>query len=788
MLRHTFIMLYRNFKRFRGTFLINLVGLSTGLACALLIYLWVLDELGMDKFHANDARLYQVMTNQNRPDVIVTLGEGPGLLAESLAAVMPEIEQAVSTSPTDDGFTLTAGRTHLHATGQFVSRQFFTLFSYPLLQGDANQVLAQPDAIVLSEKMALSLFQTTENITGKMLDWQFSDMTRTVMVSGVFKNIPSNSSQQFDFVLSYEVFKELLGEDSWGNHSARNYLVLREGTDTGLFNAKIKDFIKTKQPKTNITLFVKPYSENYLYGRYENGVLTGGRIEYVRLFSLIAVFILAIACINFMNLATAKASRRIKEVGIKKSVGAGRGTLVMQYLGESLTVSAVSMLAGLLLVDLLLPQFNIMTGKQLSLQADVNLLLSLGTIWLATGLLAGSYPALYLSGFKPAAVLKGRLTVSFGEVWARKSLVVVQFVLCLVFIVSVIVINRQINFIQDKNLGYNRDNTISFTIEGPVQRKLETFLAEIKKTPGVLQASSMWGSMMGNTSFTTGYFNWEGKDPNQVVQFEHLGVNYDMLELLGIGMAEGRTFSRAVPADTNAIILNEAAITVMGLKDPVGKRFNLWGNNMEIIGITKDFHFKTLHESVKPLFFRLQPAETDKVLVKLAPGKTQQTLQALGQLHRTFNPEYPFDYAFLDSEYNRQYVAEMRVADLSQYFAILAIVISCLGLLGLTAFTAERRQKEIGIRKALGASELGIVYLLSADFTKLVLAAIALSIPLSYFLTRQWLDTFAFRIPLAWWYFACAALVALGVAWLTVASQAIKAARVSPVESLTREQ
>lgn len=782
-------MIYRNFRRFRGTFLINLVGLSTGLACAVFIYLWVSDELSVDKFHVNHERLYQVMTNQNRPDEIVTLGEGPGLLAESLAPLMPEIEMAVSASHIEDDFTLNQEHNHLHALGQFVSQDFFTLFSYALLHGDPHQVLQKPDAIVLSERTALSLFGTTENVVGKMMEWQVKNIKKTVMVTGIFKNIAPTSSRQFDFVLSYEVYKAFLGgDDSWGNHSAVTYLLLRPDTDIAQFNAKIKDFVKTKKTDTNITLFVKPYAEMYLYGRYENGVMTGGRIEYVRLFSLIAIFILVIACINFMNLATAKASGRAKEVGIKKTVGASRGVLVRQYLGESLAVSFISLAAGVLLVDILLGKFNDITGKQLSLTLDGTMLLWLGGIWLVTGLLAGSYPALYLSGFKPAAVLKGRLSISFGEVWARKSLVVIQFVLCLVFIVSVMVVHRQIGFIQAKNLGYDRNNVAYFNIEGNVTQHLETFLTEVKKVPGVVQASSMWGTLTGATGFTTGYFNWEGKDPNQVVQFEHLGVNYDMLELFNISIAEGRSFSRQSPDDTKSIILNEAAIDVMGLKDPIGKTFNLWGTELQIVGIVRNFHFKTLHESVKPFFFRLQPTESNKVLVKLEAGKTQQALEDLRKLYRSFNPEYAFDYAFLDNDYKRQYVAEMRVADLSRYFAALAIIISCLGLLGLTAFMAERRQKEIGIRKVLGASELGIVYLLSSDFTKLVLVAIVIAVPLSYFLTRQWLDSFAFKIALEWWYFAGAGLLALAIAWLTVSAQAIRAARINPADSLGTER
>jgi putative ABC transport system permease protein len=788
MLRHSLLLIYRNFKRFKSTFLINLTGLSSGLACALLIYLWVNDEFNMDKFHEHDSQLFQVMTNQNRPDGIVTLGEGPGLLAEALLQEMPGIDYAVSTSDIEDEFTLSANDKHLGAVGQFVEKHYFNIFSYPLILGEKNNVLADKNAIVISEEMAMNLFNTTQNIIGKTIEWQAPYAGRQATVTGVFKNIPSSSSLQFDFVLSFEVYKELLGPDMhWGNHSATTYLQLRPHTNVAQFNDKIKNLIKRKEANSNLTIFLKPYSEMYLYGNYENGVVTGGRITYVRLFSLIAVFIVVIACINFMNLATAKASRRVREVGIKKAMGAGRQTLIFQYIGESMLMSFLSLMLAILIVDVLLAPFNEITGKQLTFNFNINLVLSLLGIAIITGLLAGSYPALYLSRFNPAIVLKGKLHSQTGEQWARKGLVVFQFTLSVIFIVSVLVISRQVEYVQTKNLGYDKDNILYFKIEGRVPAHLETFLSEVKNIPGIVNASSMWGSVAGHTSFTTGYFHWEGRNDDDVVQFEHLGVNYDMIELLGIEMAEGRSFSRNFPADSTKIILNEAAIKMMGLKDPVGKIFDLWGNKREIIGIVKDFHFKSLHEAVKPFFLRITPGDFSRVMVRIEAGKEKETIARLQKFYRVFNPGFSLDYVFLDKEYQAQYAAENKVASLSKYFAALAILISCLGLLGLAAFTAERRQKEIGIRKVLGASVAGIIYLLSGDFTKIVLTAILIALPVSYFITARWLGSFAYKIELEWWFFAGAGMLALLIAWLTVGTQAVKAATVDPAKCLRDE-
>ena len=790
MLRHTFLLIYRNFRRFRSTFYINLIGLSSGLACALLIFLWVNDELSVDKFHERDAQLYQVMENQNQADNIVTQGATPGLLAESLAEDMPEVEYAAAVAPAEwfGSFTLSVGEKNVKAPGQFAGKDFFTIFSYHLVQGEESQVLADKNAIAISESLAQRLFGTTENVVGQTLDWHILQFTQPVIVSGVFTDIPTNSTVQPDFVLSFEAFKDVNpGVLSWGNNGPHTFVVLREDTDVAAFDEKIEHYLNGKYQEDDYrTLFARPYSDGYLYGTYENGVQAGGRIEYVRLFSIIALFILVIACINFMNLSTAKASRRVKEVGIKKAVGASRATLITQYLSESFLMAFLSLLTAIVLVGLLLPQFNSITGKQLSLEFTVPLAWSFLGITLLTGLLAGSYPALYLSGFNPVAVLKGRLNSSGGELWARKGLVVFQFALSVILIVSVWVVYRQIDFVQNRSLGFEKEHLIAVPLEGRAAVNVNTFLEEMKRVPGVVSAASMQQGLIGNLSSTVG-LDWEGKNPDKVVQFQNFSVSYDLIETIGLELADGRSFSRDFRTDTSAIILNETAIRLIGIDQPIGATVNLWGEDRQIIGVVKDFHYESLHESVKPVFFKLNSSEMMTTIARLEAGKERETLAQLQNFYQTFNPGYSFDYQFVDADYQALYAAEQRVSTLSKYFAGLAILISCLGLFGLAAFTAERRLKEIGIRKILGASNFGIIRLLSSDFTKMVLVAIALALPISYLVARWWLEDFAFSIALRWWYFVGAGGMALLVAWFTVGLQTVKAARVNPADCLRDE-
>ena len=785
MLKHYLTLVYRNFLRAKSYFLINLVGLSTGLVCTMLIYLWVRDEFSMDMFHKKKDRLYQVMEHQNYADEIMTTNSTPGILAETLKEDFPEVEHAATTTWVEK-YTLSVGDHNIKADGYHVGKDFFEIFSFKLIEGNASQVLQDKLGMVISTNLAKSLFGTEKDVVGRMVDLQHE---KSFQVTGVFEGTPANSQIQFDFVMSFELFKdENEWVKSWGNNGPSTFITLQAGTDPMAFEAKIADFVKKKEEQSNVTLFLQPFVDRYLHGSFENGKRAGGRIEYVRLFSIIAVFILIIACINFMNLSTARASRKAKEVGIKKSVGAQRGSLVFQYISESMITTIFAVLIAWAIVWLLLPPFNVITGKKITLTLnDPQLFLWFAGITIITGLVAGSYPALYLSGFKPAAVLKGEVKGSLGELWARKGLVVFQFFLSVVLIVSVLVIYKQIQFVQTKNLGYQKDHLIQLPVEGKVKTNLETFLMEVKRIPGVVDASSSGHSFLGRNNNTSG-LEWKGKHPDDMILFENVRVNYGMLETLGVELADGRFFSEEFGSDSTKIIFNETAIRTMNLENPIGEKVKLWDEyNLEIIGVVKDFHFQSLHDRVNPLFFVLNPKETWTLMIRLEGGKEKETLATLDRFYKSFNPGFTFEYRFQDQEYARQYESEQRVAILSGYFAGMAIVISCLGLFGLAAFTAERRLKEIGIRKALGSSSTNIVLLLSGDFTKMVLLSIALGLPVSYWLLDQWLQRFVFHVPLEAWYFVAAGLIALVIAWITVASQAVRAAGTNPVKCLRTE-
>ena len=793
MFGRNWLLISRAFKRTKSNFVINLIGLSTGLACAILIFLWISDELAFDKFHLYDGRLYQVMVNERQGDQINTSDGTNGLLGEILKKGMPEVEYAVTTTPPNwfKKFNVTYRNNTVSAIGNFVGQDFFNVFSYELLQGNRNTVLTDKHAIVLSRGLAMKLFKTTDNIIGKTLEWKWASVTRQVTISGICADFPPNSSYRFDFVLSLDSWKDVLQVDenqrigpSIGPFST--FLVLKEHANVGAFNTKLNNFSSVKFDKTPATLFLRKYSDAWLHGRYENGVQAGGRIEYVRLFSLIACFILLIACINFMNLSTAKVSGRMKEIGLKKAFGASRRTLIYQFLGESVLMSFISLIIALLLVVIILPGFNGLTGKHLTLNFIARQMLPILSISLLTGLIAGSYPALYLSRFKPAVTLKGKFNMSSGlkELFVRKGLVVLQFSLSIIFIVSVLVIYNQIKLVQTKSLGYDKDNVIYFEMEGRVPGNLPSFLSELKLVHGVTQASSIMAPIVSPTFSPAPGVHWDGKNMDDKIRFYQMPVNYDLIETLGIKMAAGRTFARDFATDSASIVVNEAAIKTMGLSDPVGKVIKVWGKDMHIIGITHNFHFNSLREEVKPFIFRLEPQNTLLVTIRLAKGKESETIRDIRAFYKTFNPGYTLDYQFLDDDYQKQYTAEKLVATLSKYFAGLAILLSCLGLFGLAAFTAERRMKEIGVRKVLGAGELSIIYLLSADFTKMVLLSILIGLPLSYLITSSWLDNYAYRIALSPVYFIAAALISLFTAWFTMGIHVVRSSLISPINAL----
>jgi len=785
MLRHILLISFRNFKKYKNSFFINLIGLSSGLACSLLIYLWVADELAMDKFHELDAQIFQVMEHQQYSGEIMTTSSTPGLLGETLMEEIPEIEFGATTSWVGKQ-TLSIDDHSIKAEGFHVGEHFFKIFSYELSQGDPEQVLKDKNSIVISESLAVSLFGSSDDVLGKEVEYQH---LKSFIVSGVFEEIPNNSSYQFDYVISFEEFKDnnewVL---SWGNNGPPTFVLLHKGSDYQEVSDKITNFVADRaEDDSNVTLFLTPYSNRYLHGKYTNGIQDGGRIEYVQLFSAIAIFILIIACINFMNLSTARASRRAREVGVKKAIGAQKGSLVWQYLGESTLITLLSLAVSLLIVGLFLPEFNEITGKQLTLSFTPNLMITIICIAILTGLISGSYPALYLSSFRAIVVLKGELRGSLGELWARRGLVVFQFALSVILIVSVLVIYKQVEYVQHKNLGYKNDNLIMFDLEGKAEENTETFLNELRRIPGVNSVSSVGHSLIGQNSNTSG-LEWQGKDPNDRILFENVRANHELIETLGIEMHLGRSFSRDFSTDTTKIILNEAALRVMNLENPIGEHIMLWEEyDLEIIGIIKDFHFQSLHNEVNPMFIVLNPESTWSVVLRLEGGREKETLEQLDTFYKSFNPGFTFDFRFMDAEYAKQYAAEQRVATLSRYFAGIAILISCLGLFGLAAFTTERRLKEIGIRKILGSSDFQIIRLLSNDFSRMVIFAIIIALPFSYYLVSNWMERFAYHIPLEWWFFIGAGALALLVVWITVGLQTYKAARVNPAQCLRDE-
>ena len=792
MIKNYFKIMWRNFIRDRQFTILNLLGLSTGLACALLIYLWIADELNVDKYNEKDKQLYQVMENLKTENGIKTITGTAGLLGKALAEEMPEVEYSVSVLPASwfpfQG-VVTNGETHIKAGGQYVSKDYFNAFTINFSEGDKNQLFADKSAVAVSDELAKKLFNTTQNIIGKTLKWNQSEFGGSFIISGIFKKTPPSATDQFDLIFNYDLVLErrpnLL---NWGNSDPSTYIVVKKGTDIARLNSKIKNFQLTKDKEAGKTLFVTRFSDRHLHGKYENGKEAGGRIAYVKLFSIIAIFILLIACINFMNLSTAKASRRLKEVGIKKVVGASRHTLVLQYIGESLLMTFLSLILAIAFIILLLPVFNEITGKQLNLYFKASLLISIIGITLLTGLIAGSYPALYLSSFNPVTVLKGKLSISLGELWVRKGLVIFQFTLSVIFIAVVLIVYKQLNYIQSKNLGYSRDNIIHFEI--PLENDsarvsaAASFINELNTIPGVINASSYYHNLTGDHGGISG-FEWPGKPLGMDVDFSNLEVGYNFLETAGIKIKEGRNFSKSDNAH-NEIIFNETAIKEMGLKDPVGKMIKFWGMERRIIGVAADFNFESLYQSVKPCFFQVYPAMPN-VMVKIKAGTEKQTIAQLQKAFTAFTPGMTFDYRFLDEDYQVLYASEKRIGILSRYFAGLAIIISCLGLFGLAAFTAQRRQKEIGIRKVVGASVADVTAMLSKDFLKLVLLAILIAFPIAWWIMNQWLSDFAYRIDIGAGVFLIAGGSVILITLVTISFQAIKAAIANPVKSLRTE-
>ena len=792
MFKHNIVLYLRKMKKDKSTFLINLIGLSSGLACVLLVYLWVSDELAMDTFHEHDEQLYQVRRNVPiAPGELATFSSNSSLMLTALQEEVPEVELATAVYELYDKSLLKTEGKKLSASGIMASEDFFSVFSYPLVSGDKNSVLSDVNSVVVSEKLALTFFGEGVDPIGKTLAVKDGeeDIDAAFTISGVFE-MPRISSQRFDFILPYKTFLKYRDPDdiAWYSNSSSIYVLLKPQTNLSAFNTKMKDFTSKRHEyvKGEEVLFTK-FSDDYLRGAYENGKQIGGRINYVILFSLVALFVLLIACINFMNLSTARATRRLKEVGVKKAVGANRKSLVIQFLSESLFLSFFSLGCAVLLVLFLLPFFNEITGKELTFSIQGSMMASLLLITLVTGLISGSYPALYLTKFNAVHVLRGKISTSLGELFARKGLVIFQFTVSILFIVAVSVIYKQLDYMQSKNLGYSKDNIMIFEIQDGLIGKMHVFLEQAKQLPGVVNATYMQGEMT-NFSNSSGGHKWPGQtEASKHISFRHAHVGPEFIETMGIELKEGRTYINEEPNNESKIILNETAVEVMGLENPIGTIIDMRGPNREIIGVVKDFNIQSLYNEIAPMALLCRTEWVSNIVVKIRAGEEKMAIASLEKLYGEFNPGLAFDFQFLDSQYQQLYQSEQRVSTLSKYFAAMAIIISCLGLFGLATFSAERRRKEIGIRKVLGQTVSQVTVMLSGEFMKLVLISIVISIPIAYLMANNWLSQFAYKISLHVGYFLSAGLVAILVAVLTVGSQAINAANKNPVHALKDE-
>jgi ABC-type antimicrobial peptide transport system permease subunit len=603
------------------------------------------------------------------------------------------------------------------------------------------------------------------------------------------RDIPATSSLKFDYVLPVAVFeRDNKWLEKWENNGIRTYALLHPNANADRVNAKILNMIHQHDKNvTTTTTFMFPHQKAYLYSKFTNGIPDGGRIEYVRLFTIVAVFILIIACINFMNLATARSAKRAKEVGIRKVVGAERQFLVGQFIGEAVLTALMSLLFAIILVQILLSSFNRLTDKQIAIDYGNPLFwLTLLGLALLTGIVSGSYPALFLSSLQPVKVLKGTLRFKAGAVLFRQGLVVFQFSLSLLLIIGTLIAGRQVNYIRTKNLGLNRENVVYMSLEGDLPKRFDVFKQELLQSPGIQTVSASGSDPLAIGSSTTGV-EWKGKDPADKTLFTQMPVSYDFTNTMKVKLLDGRDFSRNYVTDSTNYLINEEAARRMGMKSPVGKDLKFWGKSGKIIGLMKNFHLNSLRVAIEPLIIRLDTTNNYTMLIRTQAGQTEQALASMQRLAKKYNPAYPFAYEFADESFEKQYKSETLIGTLANYFAVLAIFIACLGLFGLAMFTAEQRTKEIGVRKVLGASVASIVALLSKDFLRLVLIAILIATPVAWYAMNQWLQDFVYRIDIEWWMFALAGALAVAIALLTVSFQSIKAALMDPVKSLRTE-
>ncbi|MEM9887406.1 MAG: ABC transporter permease [Bacteroidota bacterium] len=788
MLKIHFKSAIRNLWKNKVFSAISIGGLSISLAAVLLILLWVDDERKVDTFGGE-------ITNLHRLFIVDTLADGSLKVSRSIP--YPLVQEAADKIP--DANVIAARDYPLErffqleeklykARGSNATISLLEAFPVEILAGSLEASKSKTNSIVITEDFAAQLFgkNWSANAIGATLLLNRAD---GLEITAVCENPPNNSTIQFEYLinLAHHIKKNDWLLD-WGSSALSVYINLNDHAQPAIVKQKLDGLI-AKSEIAGVHAKLQVFSEGYLYGKFdEMGQASGGRIEYVRIFSIAALFLLLIACINFVNLATARANRRAKEVGVRKTIGASRWALVKQFMSEAFFITFLSIGIAILLAQLALPWLSQLTDKELHFAyTSPAFWLFIAAIIGVTSLLAGTYPAFVLSAFRPVQVLKGKLTARTQKVNLRKMLVVVQFTLAALLILFALLVQQQIHFIKNTNLGLDRENIISIYKDEILSEKYDIIKKELLKESSIQDVTVTGNTPIDLQSSTTG-IKWEGKqEQEQNTSFKLQWADYNYLDIFKIPLADGRFYEEAMQSDSTALVINETAAEVMGMENAVGKTVNMWGTKRQIVGVVKDFHNQSLHESVAPMLILLDPENTWSLFVKTEPGATSAAIAALQRTSSSILPDYQLEYEFLDEAYERKYRSEIVTGQLVNYFALISILISCLGLLGLATFLTQQRTKEIGIRKVLGASVASIIGLLSKDFIALILLAILIASPIAWYGMNQWLENFAYHVQVQWWLFGLTALAAVTIALLTIGIQSLKAALANPVKSLRNE-
>jgi putative ABC transport system permease protein len=788
MLKNYFKIALRNLTKNSVYSFINIAGLSIGIASSVLILLWVAYEYSYDSFHKDYDNIYKVYRSETWAQGIGTSNSMPYLLKEELKNKSSQIKNVVMTN-WGEGNMLQVGDKRLNEFGISASEDFFKIFSFDMVKGDPNTALKDPTSIVITESTARTFFGDQDPINQLIK----VDNGQELKVTGVVKDVPKQSFFEFDYVLPFSYYEATQSwvrdsKDNWNNNSFQMYVQLQPGAEEASVNNNIKDIVKNNNPKApTAQLFLHHISKWRLYSNFENGKVSGGMIEYVKLFTAIAIFVLLIACINFMNLPTAKSESRAREVGIRKSVGSRRKELIFQFLGESVFITFISALFALVLVELLLPSYNLLVNKTVAIDYSNPWLwvIAVGGV-LFIGIVSGSYPAFYLSSFQPVKVLKGKLTVGKGASTPRKVLVTLQFGFSIFLIIGTVVIYQQIMHVKARDMGYDRENLMQIWTNNELETNFEAVRSELVST-GVVKSVCKSNSPI-TAIFSNNEVAWSGMDTEQRVAFSTIATEYDYAETMGVKMLEGRDFSRDFKSDSSAVVINQAASEYMGIKNPIGQKIKIFGSDLEIIGVMQNVVMGSPYQPVEPLTMIFDPEWSSTITVRL--NKTDDLKSSISTVENVFkklNPNYPFEYRFADTDFEKKFSTINLISRLATIFASLAVIITCLGLFGLAAFTAEQRTKEVGIRKVMGASVTSLVILISKDFSRLVIFGFLISAPIAWWFLNNFLERYPYRTEIVWWMLPLAGLSALVLALLIVSTQALKAAVSNPVESLRSE-